>query len=148
MSLFIESKKKTEVVVLKKPLFSVCDQQVVIKFKEGEEVFNLYEITNVRFKKERNLSINIILLLFTVLLYFITSTYSDYLDRNFIYYFLSYAITIISSIVSLSIENYTYRLYVHTRNLGLKKLRLSKKDESNAMYFVSLLKSDYLKKCS
>lgn len=148
VSLFLKSKKEIKVDVQIKPLFSLDDNHVVIKFKEGEEVFNLKEITNVRFQKERNLIINIIFLFFTLLTYSIISDYFDYFNGNFTYHFLSYAITIVTIIVSLSVEFYTYELYVHTKNLMLLKLKLSKKDESNAIYFASLFKSDAFKQCN
>ena len=148
MSLFLETELKIEVDVLKKPLFSMNQHPVLIKFKNGEEVFHLNEITYVRFQKQRNLYINIILFFFTLLMYSVTSDYFDYFDVNFTYHFLSYAFTIISTIVSISIEFYNYELYVQTKNLGFKKLKLSKKDESQAMYLASLFKSDYFKKCN
>jgi hypothetical protein len=91
------------------------------------------------------LSINIILFFFTLLMYSLTSDYFDYFDLDFTYYFLSYAITIGLTIVSLSIEFYTYKLYVHTKNLGFKKIKLSKKNESQAIYLASLFKTDYFK---
>lgn len=125
MSSFLESEKDIKIEILKKPLFSLYNDRVIIKSKEGEEVLHLNQITDLRLKKERNLSINIIFLFFTVLLYAITS---DYYNRNFIFYFGSYVLTIAATIVSLSAEHYTYGLYIRTRNLGFKKLSLSKKD--------------------
>lgn len=142
MSLMLESEKKIKVDNLKTPLFSLDDNRVVFVGIKGEECFALNEITDVRFIKERNLSANIIFLFFTVLLYFIIS---DYYYSNFIYYAVSYVFTIAASVFSLSVEYYTYGLYIQTRNLGFKKLNLSKKDESNAMHFVSLIKCDYFK---
>jgi hypothetical protein len=56
MNLFLETELKIEVDVLKKPLFSIDKDPIVIKFKKGEEVFNLNEITKVQFQKDRNLS--------------------------------------------------------------------------------------------
>jgi hypothetical protein len=148
MSLLLESEKKIDVNVLQKQSFSIDDHRVVIKFKEGEEVFNLNEVTKVRLQKERNVSINSILLLFTLLMYSITSDYYDFFEGHFTYHFLSYAFTIVGIIVSVSVEFYTYELYIHTKNRGFKKLRLSKKDESQAMYFASLFKSDSFKQCN
>jgi hypothetical protein len=115
MSLLLESEKKIEVDVLQKQSFSIDDSRVVIKFKEGEEVFNLNEVTKVRLQKERNVSINIVFLFFTLLLYSIASDYYDYIAGNFRYHFLSYAFTVVGIIVSLPLEFYTYELYVHTK---------------------------------
>ncbi len=148
MNLLVEGENKIEVDVLQKPFFGIDDHRVVIKFKKGEEVFNLNEVTKVRLQKERNVSINSILLFFTLLFYSITSDYYYYFDGHFTDHFSSYVITIVCIIVSLSLEFYTYELYVHTKNQGFKKLTLSTKDESQAMYFASLFKSDSFKQCN
>jgi hypothetical protein len=143
MSLVLESENKIDDDVLITPLFSLYDCNIIIKHKEGEKIFNLNEITNVRFQKKRNFSINIFFLFFTILFYSFTS---DYFHRNFIFHILLYVITIASSLVSLSVEHYTYMLYINFNHLDYRKLSLSKKDVYSAMHLVSLFKRGYLKK--
>lgn len=143
MSLVLESEEKIGDDVLKTSLFTLYDSHIVIKHKDEKKVFNLNEITNVRFQKKRNFSKNIFFLFFTLLVY---SFASDYFDRSFVCNILLFVITIASSVVSLSIEHYSYVLYINMSHFGYRKLRLSKKDEPYALYFVSVFKCDYLKK--
>ncbi len=133
------SESYNEDKVLKVPLFTFCDKHLVIKHKEEIIIFNMNEITNVRFSKKRNFSINILFLLFTLLIY---SFVSDYFGKFFIYNVFSFLIAIISSVISLSIKKYTYVLFININHLGFKKLRLSKNHESYAKYFVSVFRNN------
>ena len=144
MSLVLESAEKIGDDVLKTPLFTLYDCHIVIKNKHEKKVFNLSEITNVRLRKKRNFFKNIFFLLFTLFVY---SFISDYCDRNFVCNILLFVVTIALSLVSLSIENYTYVLYINMNHLAFRKLRLSKKEVPYALYFVSVFKSGYLRRC-
>jgi magnesium-transporting ATPase (P-type) len=143
MSLVLESEEKIGDDVLKTPLFTLYDSHIVIRHKDEKKVFNLNEITNVRLQKKRNFSKNIFFLFFTLLVY---SFASDYFDRSFVWNILLFVITIASSVVSLSIEHYSYVLYINMTHFGYRKLIMAKKDVANATYIVSLFKNGYLKK--
>jgi hypothetical protein len=143
MSLVLELEEKIENDDLKTPLYTLDDHQIIIKSKEGKIVFNLDEIANIRLQKKRNLSINILFLFFTLLVYSIAS---DYFDRNFISYILLIVITIALSVASLWLEHYTYVLFINTTGFNYIKLRLSKKDLPSALHLVALFKSGYLTK--
>jgi hypothetical protein len=143
MSLVLENEEKIGGDVLKTPLFTLYDSHIVIKHKDEKKIFNLNEITNVRLQKKRNFSKNIFFLFFTLLVYSFTS---DYFDISFVCNILLFVITMVLSVVSLSIENYTYELYINMKHLTFRKLRLSRKDAPYALYFVSVFKSGYLKK--
>lgn len=143
MALVFESGKNIQVTVTKTPLFMLYDSHIVINHKDEKKVFELDEITNVRFHKKRNFSINIFLFFFTILIY---SFLSDYFELNFIWSFLLFTITIALIFVFFSIENYTYILFINMTHFGFRKLILSRKDELYAEYFVSVLKKIIIKK--
>jgi hypothetical protein len=126
---------------LKTPLFTLNKRHITIKGIEGKKVFNLDEIENISLQKKRNLSINILFLFFTLLVYSITS---DYFDINFICYILLIVITIALSVVSLLLEHYTYVLFINTSGFNYIRLRLSKKDLPSALHLVALFKSGFL----
>ena len=126
---------------LKTQLFTLNERHIIIKGIEGKKVFNLDEIENISLQKKRNLSINILFLFFTLLVYSITL---DYFDINFICYILLIVITIALSLVSLLLEHYTYVLFINTTGFNYIRLRLSKKDLPSALHLVALFKSGFL----
>jgi Zn-dependent protease with chaperone function len=141
MSLVLDREEKIENDNLKTPLYTLYERHIIIQANEGKKVFNLDEIANIRLQKKRNLSVNIFILFFTLLVYSITS---DYFDSNFICYILLLLFTVVFSIVSLWLEHYTYVLFFNTSDFNYIKLRLSKKDLPSALHLVSLFKSGYL----
>lgn len=128
---------------LKTPLYTIDNRHITVNSKEGKKVINLNEISNVRLQKKRNCTINIFLLLLTLLIY---SIISDYFDRNFISVILIIVFTAVSSVVSLWVEHYTYVLYINTNRNVYVKLRMSKKDVPYALHLAALFKSGYLQK--
>lgn len=137
MSLIFESDAKIGNGVLKTPLFTLYNSQIVIKYNREKVIFDLNEISNVRFSKKRNFSINFLLLFCILAIYCFVS---DYLNTIFPNNILLLAIALISSIFSLSIKNHTYILFINMNHFCFRKLRLSKKDEPYAKYFVSIFK--------
>lgn len=128
---------------VKTPLYTIDNRHITVNGKEGKKVINLNEISNVRLQKKRNFTVNIFLLLFTLLVYSITS---DYFDRNFIVHILLIVFTAVSSVVSLWVEYYEYVLYINTSRNDYVKLRMSKKDLPYALHLAALFKSGYLQK--
>ncbi len=128
--------------ILKTPLFTLYDSHLVIKNKDEMKIFRLDDISNVRFSKKRNFTINIVLLFITLLIYCFVS---DYLDKNFLYKFLLLLIALVISIISFSIRNHTYILFINLNHFGFKELKLSKKESSYAEHFVSIFKSKMVK---
>lgn len=129
--------------ILKTPLFTLYDSHLVIKNKDEMKIFHLDDISNVRFSKKRNFTINVVLLFVTLLIYCFVS---DYLDKNFLYKLLVFVIALVTSIISLSIRNHTYILFINLNHFGFKELKLSKKESSYAEHFVSIFKTQYVKK--
>lgn len=124
--------------LLKNPFFKLYESHLVIKNKEEIKIFRLDEISNVRFSKKRNFTINISLLFITLLIY---SFLSDYLVKNFLYDSLLLVFVLVFGIISLSIRNHTYVLFINMNRFGFKKLKLSKKESSYAENFVSFFKT-------
>lgn len=143
MALVFESGKNIQDMVTKTPLFMLYDSHIVINHKDEKKVFDLDEITNVRFQKKRNFSINIFLFFFTIFIY---SFLTDYFELNFTWSFLLFIITVALIFVFFSIENYTYILFINMTHFGFRKLILSRKDELYAEHFVSVFKKIILNK--
>lgn len=143
MSLVLEQNEKIEDDILKTPLYTLYADHIVINCKEGEKVFNLSEISNIRLQKKRNFSVNIFILFFTLLIYSITF---NYFDRNFIYYSVLVLFTAAVGVVSLRLKRYTYMLFFNTSGSNYIKLRMSKKELPFALHLVTLFKSGYLHK--
>lgn len=124
--------------LLKNPFFKLYESHLVIKNKDEIKIFRLDEISNVRFSKKRNFTINISLLFITLLIY---SFLSDYLVKNFLYDSLLFVVALVLGIISLSIRKHTYVLFINMNRFGFKKLKLSKKESSYAENFVSFFKT-------
>jgi hypothetical protein len=135
----LESEEKIEDDVLKTPLFTLYDSKIVIKNNKEKIVFDLNEISNVRYSKKRNFLINFVLLFCILAIYCFVS---DYLNTIFPNNILLLAIALISSIFSLSIKNHTYILFINMNHFCYRKLRLSKKDEPYVKYFISIFKKE------
>ena len=69
MSLVLEQNEKIEDDILKTPLYTLYADHIVINCKDGNKVFNLNEISNIRLQKKRNFSVNIFILFFTLFIY-------------------------------------------------------------------------------
>lgn len=143
MSLVIEQSEKIEDDILKTSLYTLYADHIVINCKEGEKVFNLNEISDIRLQKKRNFSINIFILFFTLLIYSITF---NYFDRNFIYYSVIVLFTVALGVISLRLKRYNYMLFFNTSGANYIKLRMTKNDLPYSLHLVSLFKSGYLHK--
>lgn len=138
-SFFLSSGKLVDGLLIN-PFFQLYDLHFVIKYKDEMKIFRVDEISNVRFSKKRNFSINIILL-FTILLTY--SFVSDNLDKNILHQSFVFVVCTILSIISISIKVYTYVLFINRSNFGFRKFKLSKEQSPYAEYFVSIFKIKY-----
>lgn len=129
--------------LMKNSFFKLYESHIVIRIKEEIKIFRIDEISNVRFSKKRNFTINIVLLLVTLLIY---SFLSDYLHKNFLYNILLLVIAIISSVISLSIKNHKYTLFININHFGFREIKISKKESHYAEHFVSIFKTKYVEK--
>jgi len=143
MSLILEREEKIEDDNLKTPLYTLYARHIVINCKDGNKVFNLSEISNIRLQKKRNFSINIFILLFTLVIFAITF---NYFERDLIYYISIIVFSAASVAVSLWLKHYTYMLFFNTSRSNYIKLRMSKKELPFALHLVTLFKSGYLHK--
>lgn len=139
---FVNEEVNVEDGVIKTPLFTLYDEHIVINHKQVMRVFNWNEITNVRFSKKRDLSINILFLFLTVFFYF----FSDYCNLNVLCKFLLFVIAVVLSAISLAIRKHTYKLVIDVNHFVFDELRLAKKDEPYAKFIVSLFSNNYNKK--
>ena len=130
-------------LLMKNSFFKLYESHVVIKIKEEIKIFRIEEISNVRFSKKRNFTINIVLLFVTLLVY---SFLSDYLHKNFLYNILLLVIAILSSVISLSIKDHKYTLFININHFGFRELKISKKESHYAEHFVSIFKTKYVEK--
>lgn len=128
--------------ILKTPLFTLYDHQILINHKKEMNVFNLNKISNVRLYKKRNISINIVLAFSTLLAY---SIISDYSNKNSYANFFVFLVFTILSVISLSIKNYTNVLLINMGAFHFREFKLSKKQSPYAEHFISIFKIKYKK---
>lgn len=127
----------------KNPFFKLYESHLVIKCNEEMKIFHLDKISNVRFSKKRNFTVNIVLFLITLLIY---SSVSDYLGDFFLYRVLLFVMVLVTSVISLWIKNYDYSLYINLNHFGFRKLKISKKQSLYVEDFVSIYKTKYFEK--
>lgn len=145
MSLIFQSVKNIESGVPKTPLYTLYDDQLLIKQNKEKTSFDLNEISNVRYSKKRNFLINFVLLFCILAIYCVVS---DYLNANSLNNILLLVITIVFCLVSLSVGRYNHMLFITNRRSDHKKLSLAKKDVPHALQLIALFKSGYLIKCN
>ena len=143
MSLVLESEGKIGDNVLKTPFFKLYESHLVIKFKDEIKIFHLDDVTNVRYTKKRNFTINVFLLFLILLAYCFIS---DFFNKDLLCDILLLAFTLVLSVVSFSIRYHTYILLINVNYLGFSKLNISKKQSLYAQDLVSILKTNVLKK--
>jgi len=142
-TVLVSSEGNIESRMLKTSLFTFYDSHLVIKSNGEMTVFNLDEISNVRFSKKRNFAINIFLFIATILIY---SFMYDFFTKNLSSKILLFIIFIVTSIISLSIKNNIYILFINLNYCSFKRLKLSKKEESYAEHLVSVFKDKNVNK--
>lgn len=140
-AVFLSSGKVVD-VLLKNPFFKLYDLHFVMKCNDEMKIFRVDEISNVRFSKKRNFTINIVLLYSTLLTY---SFISDNLDKNSLHPFVLFVVFTILSVISISIKDYTYLLFINRSHFGFRKFKLSKEQSPYAEHFVSIFKIKYEK---
>lgn len=137
------SAEKLDDDLLTNSFFKLYKSHLLITSKNEIETFRLDKISNVRFSKKRNFSINISLLISSALIYYFGIVY---LDTNFLFNIVSMVIILILIILSFLIKKYNYLLLINLNNFCYKELKLSKKESSFAEYFVSIYKLNVSKK--
>ncbi len=130
---------RTDDSLLKNQLFVLNESHLRINCINEIVDFNLNEISNVRYSKKRNYSINNILTLIFVLVYFFgLSFFNESLFKIF-----STALLLILVFMLFSIKNYSYLLLININNFGFRELKISQKNSLNAEDFVLIFKSQY-----
>jgi hypothetical protein len=143
MSLICKSEEILEIEVQETPLYTLDSSYLTFEIDQEKIVFNVSTISNLRCLKKRDFSANIALLFCIIAAYcFVT----DYFTITFPNNLLLVLTTIVSSVVLISIRRYTYVLFVNTKDLRYRKLKIHKKDIFFALHLVGLFKSGYLQK--
>jgi hypothetical protein len=129
--------------LLKANFFTINESHLVLNFKEEKKVFNLDEISNLRFIKIRNYSINILFLTLALLIYYFTLFF---FKTNLLLSILSQTLGSVFIIISLSIKIYNHSLLINIGHFGFKMLKVSKKDSLSAENLAWIFKTNYLEK--
>jgi hypothetical protein len=129
--------------LFKDPFFLLYESHLVLNFKEEKKIFNLDEISNLRYLKKRDYKINFLFFILGCLGYYI-SLFS--IKTNLLLLLLSLLIASTFIIISLSIENHNKLLLINVGNVGFKKLKISNKDDFSAEKLVRIFRINYLEK--
>ena len=124
----------------KNSYFKLYDSHFEIRYKGENIIFRVNSISNVRCFKKRNFTINIVLLLITLLAYSISA---DYISKNIYTIFFVFVICTILTVISLSIKNYTNVLLINMGAFHVREFKLSKKQSPHAEHFISTFKIKY-----
>lgn len=130
-------------MILKNPMFALYDCHLVIKHKDEMNVFYLSEISNIRFIKKRDYTINIVFFILASLIYYFTLIF---IKINLLLSVLSLITGSIFIIISISIKIYNKLLLINTGRFRFKKLNVSKKDGLSAENLAWIFKVYYLEK--
>jgi hypothetical protein len=118
--------------------FFFIDDSVVVLGNNGEKVIlNLSQITNIRIIKNRNLSLNLILLYLSVILCFITS---QFLDKHISIQLTSSIGIALGILISIFVKRFSYKLLVNIGVGGFNEFLVTKGNLACAESFVSLFK--------
>jgi hypothetical protein len=113
--------------------FSIKDSVVFIETNGSKVNLNLDQITNVRLIKNRNLSVNLILLYLSIIFYF-TLLWNDY----FVIQLMSVIIIITFIISAIFIKRFSYKLLVNKGVMGFSEFLVSK---NNLLFVESFIYS-------
>ena len=101
------------------------------------------EITNVRFSKKRDYTVNIFFLVLASLVYYFTLIL---FKTNLLLNLLSLVMGSVFIIISLYIKQYSHLLLINIGHFSFKKLKISKKDSFSAENLAWIFKINYLEK--
>lgn len=130
-----------DVRLINNPLFKLYESHLVLNIEEEKKVFHIDEISNVRYSKKRNFTINI------TLLFLILFTYcflSDFHNNFFLSTVLLVVAAVMSVLICFCIRNHNYTLFINIKHFGFREFKISKKESPHAEYFVSIFKPKFL----
>ena len=127
----------TENIIEENPFLTILESKVIFKTKYNKTDICLKQISNVRIIKNRDTTINIVVLLSIAFFYFLFKTIFQ--DLNFVLRCLYVVANLILVILSLSLENFTYKLLINVDNLGFNEIPISKRNVIYAKNFISKL---------
>jgi glucan phosphoethanolaminetransferase (alkaline phosphatase superfamily) len=132
MSTNFTNTTKIEKVLEENSLFVISDSKV--SFKNCDAVINLNQISNSRLIKNRDLSLNIIILVFSTTLYLVVL---PLLNFGAVFKSLIVILILISVILAICIKCYSYKLLINKSNYNFNEITISKKNLYFAGRFIS-----------
>lgn len=126
-----------ENIIEENPFLMILESKVIFKTKYNKTDICLKQISNVRIIKYRDITINIVVLLSIAFFYLLFKTI--FLDLNFVLKCLYVVANLILVILTLSVENFTYKLLINVDNLGFYEIPISKRNIVYAKNFISKL---------
>ncbi|MFV5685687.1 hypothetical protein ACM55I_09565 [Flavobacterium sp. GB2R13] len=135
MEINFKTSNNTETILEENPLLIILESKVIFKTDSDRISICLDQISNVRIIKNTDLTANILVLLFTVFLYLLLKL--EFQDLNFISQSLYITLISILIVITLSIENYSYKLLINKGKFGFNEITISKKNLLHAKNFVT-----------
>jgi hypothetical protein len=127
-----------EKIIEQNALFFILDSKVI--FKNGRKRVTIYsnQITNVRLVKNRNCTINILILAVLTLFYLKTRVFFDF---SILFHFLFLGVILILGIVACYIKKHSYVMLINKGRFGYDEIFISRKNVSVANCFISKFQS-------
>ncbi|RTY86004.1 hypothetical protein [Flavobacterium sp. RSP15] len=128
----------TEKIIEQNALFLILESKVIFNTGREKVILHPNQITNVRLVKNRNYTLNILILVFLIVL---SLKVEAFFNVSILFHFLFLGTIIISGILTSHIKNYSYVMLINKGRFDYDEIFVSRKNVTYANDFVSEFKS-------
>lgn len=129
---------QTEKIIEQNALFLILESKVIFNTGREKVILHPNQITNVRLVKNRNYTLNILILVFLIVLFLKVEAF---FNESILFYFLFLGAIVISGILTSHIKNHSYVMLINKGRFDYDEIFVSRKNGTYANDFVSEFKS-------